>query len=225
MSLAIYAAPFNENTNDKENNNLINQKRQHSKTQKRQPKSNSGINSDKVNSILETIHKTSNVGDDEDTNMGDFSPPPKPQSSGVDKTKDTENAMNDSNRRNREMFSVISNGPYPNEDSEVYQMNDYSNYGNKETHEEFYKKVMPIYGVGKQHNKQYYNTPVYQSEPNKMQDDSVLLKKLNYMIHLLEEQQDEKTNNITEEVVLYSFLGIFIIFVVDSFVRVGKYVR
>jgi hypothetical protein len=225
MSLAIYAAPFTENTNDKENNNLINQKRQHSKTQKRQPKNNSGINSDKVNSILETIHKTSNVGDDEDTNMGDFSPPPKPQSSGVDKTKDTENAMNDSNRRNREMFSVISNGPYPKEDGEIYQMNDYNNYGNKETHEEFYKKVMPMYGVGKQHNKQYYNTPVYHDEPSKIQDDSVLLKKLNYMIHLLEEQQDEKTNNITEEVVLYSFLGIFIIFVVDSFVRVGKYVR
>ena len=45
------------------------------------------------------------------------------------------------------------------------------------------------------------------------------------MISLLEEQQDEKTNNVTEEVVLYSFLGIFIIFVVDSFAKVGKYVR
>jgi hypothetical protein len=45
------------------------------------------------------------------------------------------------------------------------------------------------------------------------------------MINLLEEQQDEKTNNVTEEVVLYSFLGIFIIFVVDSFARIGKYVR
>ena len=51
------------------------------------------------------------------------------------------------------------------------------------------------------------------------------MKKINYMINLLEEQQDEKTNNVTEEVVLYSFLGIFIIFVVDSFARVGKYVR
>ena len=45
------------------------------------------------------------------------------------------------------------------------------------------------------------------------------------MINLLEEQQDEKTNNVTEEVVLYSFLGIFIIFIVDSFAKVGKYVR
>jgi len=60
---------------------------------------------------------------------------------------------------------------------------------------------------------------------NSQSSQDVLLQKLNYMINLLEEQQDEKTNNVTEEVVLYSFLGIFIIFVIDSFARVGKYVR
>lgn len=52
-----------------------------------------------------------------------------------------------------------------------------------------------------------------------------LLEKLNYMIHLLEEQQNEKTGHVTEEVILYSFLGVFIIFVVDSFARAGKYIR
>ena len=40
-----------------------------------------------------------------------------------------------------------------------------------------------------------------------------------------EEQQGERTNNVSEELILYSFLGIFIIFIVDSFARVGKYVR
>jgi nitrate reductase NapE component len=45
------------------------------------------------------------------------------------------------------------------------------------------------------------------------------------MIHLLEEQQDIKTSHVTEELILYSFLGVFIIFIVDSFARVGKYVR
>ena len=45
------------------------------------------------------------------------------------------------------------------------------------------------------------------------------------MIHLLEEQKNEKTGSVTEELILYSFLGIFIIFIVDSFARVGKYVR
>ena len=52
-----------------------------------------------------------------------------------------------------------------------------------------------------------------------------LLEKLNYMIHLLEEQQDEKTGQVTEELILYCFLGVFVIFMVDSFARAGKYVR
>jgi hypothetical protein len=66
---------------------------------------------------------------------------------------------------------------------------------------------------------------------NKINNDSShsdkddLITKLNYMIHLLEDQQDEKTNNVTEELVLYLFLGVFVIFVVDSFARAGKYTR
>ena len=42
---------------------------------------------------------------------------------------------------------------------------------------------------------------------------------------MLEEQRDQKTETVTEELILYSFLGVFIIFVLDSFVRVGKYTR
>ena len=55
--------------------------------------------------------------------------------------------------------------------------------------------------------------------------DNKLLEKINYMIHMLEQQQNEKTSNITEEFLLYIFLGVFIIFVVDSFSRTGKYIR
>ena len=52
-----------------------------------------------------------------------------------------------------------------------------------------------------------------------------MLTKLNYIIHLLEEQEIERTNYITEELILYTFLGIFIIFIIDSFARASKYVR
>ena len=55
--------------------------------------------------------------------------------------------------------------------------------------------------------------------------DNKLMEKINYMIHLLEEQQNEKTSNITEEFILYTFLGVFMIFLVDSFARSGKYTR
>jgi hypothetical protein len=49
--------------------------------------------------------------------------------------------------------------------------------------------------------------------------------KLNYIIHMMEQSKDEKTNSVTEEVVLYCFLGIFTIFCVDSFVKIGRYAR
>lgn len=72
------------------------------------------------------------------------------------------------------------------------------------------------------YNKQVpYYTQMSQSTGNKDQ----LLEKLNYMILLLEEQKDEKTGHVVEELILYSFLGVFIIFIVDSFARAGKYTR
>lgn len=78
--------------------------------------------------------------------------------------------------------------------------------------------------------KEYFNNyvPYIQNASNSQNIDGpkdVLLEKLNYMIHLLEEQQEEKTGHVTEELILYCFLGVFMIFVVDSFVKVGKYVR
>ena len=52
-----------------------------------------------------------------------------------------------------------------------------------------------------------------------------LLEKLNYVIYLLEDQRGQKSNYVTEEIILYIFLGIFIIFVIDKFSRPNKYVR
>ena len=52
-----------------------------------------------------------------------------------------------------------------------------------------------------------------------------LIEKINYIIDLLEDQQDYKTNSIFEDLILYAFLGIFVIFIVDSFAKSSKYVR
>jgi len=69
----------------------------------------------------------------------------------------------------------------------------------------------------------YYSNASNDSNLHGSRDE--LMRKLNYMIHLLEENKDEKTSNVTEELVLYMFLGVFVIFVVDSFARAGKYTR
>jgi hypothetical protein len=79
------------------------------------------------------------------------------------------------------------------------------------------------YEAGAILGKPYYNRG--SSTNDNGGSDTALMQKLNYITHILEDIQLEKTSNITEELILYSFLGVFVIFVVDSFARVGKYHR
>lgn len=127
--------------------------------------------------------------DNEDHELAnvDFSPPPKPVSSGVERTKGKEKALNREEQHHAEPFSQLS--------------------------DEFAKEYLP------------FSTPQLNTGQYENRTSSDLEKKLNYMIHLLEDQKDEKMGGITEEIVLYCFLGVFIIFVLDSFAKVGKYVR
>ena len=227
MSLAIYAAPFNENE-DNMNDNMINRKKQtHNKTQKRFTKENFDTN--KVNNVLNSIHQNSKVEEDSE-NLADFNPPPKPESSGVTKTIATEQMMNMTNNNNQNMFQTLGNSPSPmptpndenNPEGNLDLNNFNSNYGSQREIEEYYKKFIPNYHANKP---KFLNNNNNTETINFGNENNLLMQKLNYMINLLEQQQDERTNNVTEEVVLYSFLGIFIIFIVDSFARVGKYVR
>ena len=72
---------------------------------------------------------------------------------------------------------------------------------------------------------QPYVPSVFQASDTDGANKDILLQKLDQIISLLESQHDEKTGHVTEELVLYCFLGVFIIFIVDSFARAGKYVR
>jgi hypothetical protein len=219
MSLAIYAAPFENYSNDINEENIIDKKKNaHNRTQKKYSKEN--YNSEKVNSVLQTLQN--NPDDTDDNLMGDFNPPPKPQSIGSEKKNVTEQMQTNSN-----MLGSQPAPSYNNDNLDLNNLND--NYNNKQSVEKYYKNVIPNYNSTQDkylnnYNKQYYKS----TDTNGSQietTNNILMQKLNYMIHLLEEQQDEKTNNVTEEVVLYSFLGIFIIFICDSFARAGKYVR
>jgi hypothetical protein len=76
------------------------------------------------------------------------------------------------------------------------------------------------------YNETYYNSGSQQYSPNtQMGTNDQLLNKLNYVIQLLEDQKDERTNYVSEELILYTFLGIFIIFIIDSFAKATKYIR
>jgi len=78
----------------------------------------------------------------------------------------------------------------------------------------YYKQYVP-----------YYTNTNANNEQSVSGNSGILLEKLNYMIHMLEEQQEGKTETVTEELILYLFLGVFVIFTVDSFARAGKYTR
>jgi hypothetical protein len=223
MSLAMFAAPFDDNnvepfTNNSDN--LMNKKRRtHSRTQKMTSKEN--FDSNKVNSVLEKIHGNLESDDDD---KDDFNFPPKAESMSIQKTiplPQKEQMMNMSSN-NDFVFRTLGRAPQPNFDgSDNLDLNNYSNYGDNSTNEEYYKRVIPGYKNYDHKNKQTNRNVT----ANESSSPDVLLHKLNYMITLLEDQQDERTNNVTEEVVLYSFLGIFIIFIADTFVKAGKYVR
>ena len=228
MSLAYFAASIDDNSNitlpnnSDNSDNILNQKR-HKKTQRKYPKIEN-FDSNKVNSVLDKIHNTNE--DDDDDNFT-FNPPPKPESVGVMKT--TPPAQSKIESFVTPLGRTIGKTPTPNyEGSDNLDLNDYKNYGDNKTIEEYYKSVIPGYN---NQQKNVVNRPYYpyrepqNSDIVEQPSQDLLLKKLNYMITLLEEQQDEKTNNVTEEVILYSFLGIFIIFIADTFVRAGKYTR
>jgi hypothetical protein len=243
--LAMSAAPIdNENNHNQNNNNeaIINKKRQtynsHTKTQKQRAPSND-FNPQKVNSVLKSIH---NLSPDDDNDLGNYSPngnakhsedfkplnpyefPDKPVSMGGERTKKPEGMTN------IETDDLV---PKPVDDDDMQLQDLHSNFMNDAQVRDYYRKLVPNYSNknSNENNKNYYSSQ--SSSQNLSQNHSVvtdtsnqvLIEKLNYMINLLEEQQDQKTNSVTEEVVLYSFLGVFIIFVVDSFARVGKYTR
>ena len=90
--------------------------------------------------------------------------------------------------------------------------NDYNNLDDYAANEKYYNQYIPYYTEA-------------QNQPKTLDSKDKLFEKMNYVIHLLEEEKDSKTNNVTEELVLYMFLGVFVIFIVDSFARVSKYKR
>ena len=230
MSLAITAAPFDtDDTNSSNYNNNdtpINKKRQtsakpHTHTQKRMPLGD--FNSEKVNSVLESIHNNST-----DNELGDYNP--KKNHSPAKSNNSSLNPLESPSFK--EGLTNNSTAPLPLDNDEMELQELQSAFLNDAQVRDYYKKLLPGHkasGHNATERASEHNTAYYQkrnmNEHVATSTNEDLLIKLNYMINLLEDQQDERTNNVTEEVVLYSFLGIFIIFVVDSFARVGKYTR
>jgi len=192
-------------------------------------------NSENVQNMLKLINSTNGYDDnDESGGLTDFNPPPRAEVSSKTptptlNTMPTRQASNGGGdvdyEKPTKIMQQMAESMNPADDPATsvkprkypQPLDSQEGFGSlpKTYASDFYKQYVP-----------YFNqTGSQASTVSNVNNRDQMLEKLNYMIHLLEEQKDEKTGHVMEEVILYSFLGVFIIFIVDSFARAGKYTR
>jgi hypothetical protein len=173
----------------------------------------------RINSILNKITSFSN-----DDRLGDFNPMPYPTTinrKNADQIVPPDSAVENMSTNpllpntglpKFERGGVPSNGLYVRP-SDGASGGSYANYREAYGREGLASMNS---GGGKE---PYYSKMGIGKTGDKMMD------RLNYMTQMLESIQMEKTNHVTEEFILYTLLGVFMIYIVDGFSRGGKYVR
>jgi hypothetical protein len=146
----------------------------------------------------------------------------------------------DTRNSNSNMFPPLPELNYRGPNSSTSNDTSGSNSGSAQNSTTLYSPDIPTSPTGAVSNTIYNDMPsTYANQYYKQfipylnqgsseipgQPKGELIEKINYIIDLLEDQQDYKTNSIFEDLILYAFLGIFVIFIVDSFAKSGKYVR
>ena len=144
---------------------------------------------------MKNMHENMEEMDGDGEGLANFNPPPKAELTKI--PEDIVENLDNQNSLNQPADDAVTIEGYNNLNNDVMKS--------------YYDSYVP-----------YYNNPQNQST---FQNKDELMKKLNYLIHLMEENKDEPNKNVTEELVLYMFLGVFTIFVIDSFARAGKYTR
>ena len=151
-----------------------------------------------LKAIINEIHNSSKSDDNDE--LADFKPPSMPKSAGSERIE-----LRKFNESENSDLDIVGETETDNSITPMSYQELKSNQA-----EDYYKANVP-----------YYTQMSSTSFTNK--DD--LINKLDKILALIEEGRDEKTGHVTEEIILYSFIGVFMIFIVDSFARAGKYVR
>ena len=205
-------------SNNSENNYRKNIKESSIAKKRRTIKRREPFNSDSSSKVQQMKQMLKPDYDDEDDGdnlanfTSEFNPPPNAESASGERI-DSRDTTRDFAKQNKE-------SDY-----------DKANIQNSSTNEENDSgvNVEGYNGLSSGYTENYVNqfVPYYQNVANVSNNgnNSEITEKLNYLINLIEEQKDEKIGNVGEELILYTFLGVFVIYIVDSFARVGKYVR
>ena len=179
------------------------------------------VNDQRKNNINKLIEKMTLLQvTDDGSGLTNFNPPTRPE---INKKNDKEffasnsTEMLDSKQNKNGLQTITPKDLLPNKQSEAYSsLGNNSNYipvnspifkGTNGIDSGNYRKIYDSHSGSSNAEGYvpYYARSNYGSESKSSIGDDQLLKKINYMIHLLEEQRKEKTDNVTEEFLLYSF--------------------
>ena len=216
-NLILNPAPFNNDDSSENNKNNYNK---NNKNHKRLPSSNKTIkNKDnereernrKIHKLLNEnnlkINNSDRDSDDEDDNyLADFNPPSYPEIQ--EPKKIVKENMWDLAEEGRNIRQSLDG------QDELITKEGFKQIPSNNL-QQYYEK----YNAYLNDSKNEY------SNSNMNVSNQELLKKIDNILFLLEEQRETRTNYVTEELILYIFLGIFVIYLADSFVKVGKYIR
>ena len=205
----LNAAPFNSDEEENKNIREENNKRLSSSLNKTIKNRNNTENLDNKNRernrrIQKLLNDNNTFANNDTDSLEDFNPPSYPE-------------IQEPKKILKENFTFNKNSELL--DNEKEEKND--NPINKESFQQIPQNNLQQYY--EKYNS--YLNPVNNYNNNITVSNEELLKKLDNILFLLEEQRETRSNYITEELILYIFLGIFVIYLVDSFVKVGKYIR
>lgn len=178
------------------------------------------IQEDRSSRVNDIINKITSIGAENDgAHLGDFKPLDPPQ---LNQRK----SMAETAGKPMDPRQLLPENPLQQKPPAINRPGSNNNYGANDMNLGNLSNYQQSYSAPTMFTKPPQNQPYYAkfgSGPSG--SDDKLMERINYMIHLLEQQQQEKTANVTEEFLLYTFLGVFVIYIVDSFSRTGKYTR
>lgn len=216
----LNAAPFNSDEEENKNIREENNKRLSTSLNRTIKNRNNNENNDnknrernrRIQKLLNDNNMNNNLTNNESDDLEDFNPPSHP-------------AIQESKKIVKENFTfdnMKSELLHNDQEDELENQKQNDNPINKENFQQlpannlqqYYEKYNAYLNSENNYNKQYMSV-----------SNEELLKKIDNILFFLEEQRETRTNYVTEELILYVFLGIFVIYLVDSFVKVGKYIR
>ena len=206
--LALTAAPFNENQNEGVKDAALEKVKPRRTLLSSQSATSKDANapSERVQNVLNAIAANANAEHvkirNEGSTLAEFQPLPATTASCNQQPKVQTPPIPGIGGRGMDTVATVREG-----------FN--SQNGNNDSQaDSAYQQLLPLYAEAARGKT---------SNSTSSQND--LVGKLNRIINMLEEQEDSRTGHVAEEIVLYGFLGVFVIFIVDSFARAGKYVR